>query len=61
MFHVLFYSEKNCLPNHLICHLENNKDLEIKYLNDLLLLYLAHMTRNQSGAEKDNRLLFREQ
>ena len=25
------------------------------------LLYLAHMTGNQSGAEKDNRLLFREQ
>ena len=28
--------------------------------NSSLLLYLGHMTRDQSGAEKDNRLLFRE-
>ena len=50
MFHVfhniqvLFYSEKTCLPNHLICHLDNNKDLEMKYLNDLFSILVKKMT-----------------
>ena len=35
-FKILLYSEKICLSNHLICHLDNNKDFETKYLNDLL-------------------------
>ena len=34
-FEFLLCSEKNCLSNHLICPLDNNKDLETKYLNDL--------------------------
>ena len=34
-FEFSFYSDKTCLSNHLICHLNNNKDFEIKYLNDL--------------------------
>ena len=40
----------------------NGKAIEVVSTVKLLgLLYLAHRGRNQSGAEKDNRLLFREQ
>ena len=60
MFHVLFYSEKNCLSNHLICHLENNKDLEIKYLNDLFSNFSKKMTgphNRQTGTYIFNKLM----
>ena len=43
-FKFLFYSGKTCLSNHLICHLDNNKDLEIKYLNDLFSNFSRKMT-----------------
>ena len=35
--------------------------LQLKDMPTVILLYLAYMSSNQSGAEKDNRLLFREQ
>lgn len=33
-----------CLSNHHICHLDNNKGLEIKYLNDLFSNFSKKMT-----------------
>ena len=34
---------------------------ELESVSQIFRLYLAHRDGNQSGAEKDNRLLFREQ